>query len=116
MRNPAADPDQLTMQDFWCDFCHAPWTDELPMVEGHQGSLVCAKCLAVAYAEVIAAKASVLPGSPKCVMCLENRKDRNWSSPRFEGAVICERCIRQAATALSHDESSGWKPPASASA
>lgn len=86
------------------------------MVEGHEGSLVCGECLASAYRACLIEKRSATPaeqaevGAP-CIMCLEDRKDRTWKSPVFAAAIICERCIRQAATALEHDGESGWKKP-----
>lgn len=81
------------------------------MVEGHQGSLICGSCLKVAYVETLVAKASSAPAGSTCSLCLEERKDRMWRSPVHEEAVVCERCIRQAATALTHDAESGWNRP-----
>lgn len=111
MRDPKADPDAMRMEDFWCDFCRAAWSESLPMVEGHQGSLICGTCLTIAYREVIVAKnTSLEPGAP-CVMCLEHRRERNWSGPRSEGRSACERCIRQAAATLEHDGDAQWRRP-----
>lgn len=112
MRKPGSDPDNLSMSDFLCDFCGQYWTDVRPMVEGHEGSLICSECLKVAHVEVLVAKASSLGPGAKCVLCLEERKDANWQSPMFEQAVACARCIRQASTALAQDPDSGWSRPA----
>lgn len=114
MRRPGADEDNLAMSDFWCDFCHQGWTDERPMVEGHQGSLICSACLTLACRECLVEKRSAEAQSgetPTCLMCLEERKDRLWRSPAYTEAVACERCIRQAAAALEHDPDFKWKRP-----
>jgi hypothetical protein len=99
------------MSDILCDFCHAEWVEDLPMVEGHHGSVVCGKCLTVAYRSVVQAGVSTAPAGYQCTMCLENRADPAWQSPAYPEAVICKRCINQAAGALSKDPESGWKRP-----
>jgi hypothetical protein len=95
-----------------CDFC-AGRADDQVTVEGHQGSLICLKCLSVAYAEVVGAglAAALAPGE-KCVMCLEERSQPHWSSPVRDGRHICLRCIKQSATVLEKDAELGWKRPA----
>lgn len=112
MHNPAADPDNMQMTDFWCDFCRSPWSEGRPMVEGHQGSLICGSCLKVAYVETLVSRTSSAPAGSKCSLCLEERTDRLWRSPMHEDVIACERCIRQASTALSQDPDSGWNRPA----
>ena len=95
---------------FKCDFCRKPWAEDRPMVEGHQGSLVCASCLTVAYTElVVNGEASTI--KHKCTMCLEERDQPEWRSPMFEDSLICLRCIKQAATTLEKDPECGWKRP-----
>ena len=110
---PGADADNLGPADFLCNFCGRSWADDLPMIEGHQGNLICGRCLSVAYAEVALHRGGEAdPGpadQPNCVMCLEHRTERRWASPMITGQAICVRCIRQAATALERDADSGWR-------
>lgn len=111
MHRPGTDPDNMTMQDFLCDFCMKHWEDHRPMVEGHQGSLICSECLKVAYVEVLMSKTGSGDPAVKCRLCLEERKGLSWRSPRDEAAQVCERCIRQASTAMAQDPDSGWTKP-----
>lgn len=97
---------------FKCDFCHSPWDEALPMVEGHRGSLICTKCLTLAYAEVILADT----GTPhddvhNCTMCLSHRAENHWRSPAHDDAVICRWCIERAALVLAKDPDTNWTPP-----
>lgn len=95
-----------------CDFCSSR-ADDRVMVEGHQGSLICLNCLAIAYAEVVGAGvASPVPPGELCAMCLEERKQAHWSSPVNAGKHVCLRCIKQSATVLEKDKELGWKRPA----
>lgn len=111
MRKPGTDPENVLMSDVLCDFCHTEWTEELPLIEGHQGSIVCGKCVSVAYTQVVLhAQNSARPGY-KCTMCLEERPDIAWESPMYPDAIICKRCINLAAGALSKDKSTGWTRP-----
>lgn len=109
MHRPGADPEQMTMADFLCDFCRKPWDDRRPMVEGHQGSLVCGDCLKVAYVEVLIGKSGRT--GAMCRLCLEERPELMWQSPLDESACACARCIRQAATAMAQDPDAGWSKP-----
>ncbi len=96
-----------------CDYCARAWDPagtEI-MVEGHQGSLLCMKCLSAAYAAVVLHGAGEEHKGKACRMCLEERSQPQWESPVAEGTLICLRCIRQAATALEKDEEVGWKRP-----
>jgi len=97
---------------FKCDFCHRPWADDRPMVEGHQGSLICAACLSVAFAEVVRQESPSVDRVANCTMCLEDRAQPGWRSPAFDDAVICLRCIKQSATALEKDPEIAWERPA----
>ena len=100
MHRPGTNPDDVQQSDILCDFCHAPWTEDRPMVEGHHGSIVCGSCLTVACAEVIVAGADDRIDGYKCTMCLENRPDAAWRSPAHDDAFICRRCIELAAGQL----------------
>lgn len=112
MHRPGADPENMTMADFLCDFCHSAWTEEIPMVEGHQGALICGGCLKVAYVELLLGKSGFqMVGETKCRLCLEERKSLSWQSPKDDAALACERCVRQACTALAQDPESGWAKP-----
>ena len=69
MRQPGTDPDNVQMSDVLCDFCRREWTEDVPMIEGHQGSCICGRCLTLAYTDI------VLTGTPpsygyRCPMCL----------------------------------------------
>lgn len=124
MLRQGADPENLDAADFLCNFCGRSWSDDNPMIEGHQGSLICAKCLTVAYAEVgrtssaegadeAGKKARIAPDDrPKCILCLEHRDEPAWRSPVAEDQYACRRCVRQGATTLERDPDSNWKKPA----
>ena len=120
MRKPDTDENNVQMTDVICDFCHAEWVEDLPMLEGHQGSCICGKCLRVAYTEVMLNNHNSAPAEFKCPMCLETSKDRaaidraeepGWQSPLYPEAVICRRCIKLAAGALHKDPAFEWKKP-----
>ncbi len=111
MRRPETDPDNVQMSDVLCDFCRREWTEDLPVIEGHQGSVICGHCLAVAYRMVMLGKSGNAPEGYKCVMCLEHRSDQAWQSPAHPEACICKRCTNQAAATLSKDKDYGWQKP-----
>lgn len=111
--------DKLDMQptDFVCDFTGKAWDGSFPMVEGHQGSLICGDALSVAYTEVVVLGNDSKPAGATCSLCLEARDDPGWQSPvpvghHEDGAVICRRCIRQSATRLHKDPDWAWQKPA----
>ncbi len=108
MQREGCDPENMQAQDFLCDFCGQHWAEDRPMMEGHQGSLICGNCLTVAYTECVLGKVGE-PG--KCVMCLEDRDEACWRSPVREEGVICRRCARQSATGLERDPDSAWVKP-----
>ena len=110
--------DKLDMQpdDFICDFTGRRWDGSFPMVEGHQGSLICGDALRIAFTEVVLLGNDTKPEGAKCVMCLEVRDDPGWQSPmpvgpHEDGAIICRRCIRQSSTRLAKDPDWGWTKP-----
>ncbi|MFG0330073.1 MAG: hypothetical protein ACF8PN_09265 [Phycisphaerales bacterium] len=111
MFRPGADPNHIEPSDVLCDFCHSPWTDDRPMIEGHQGSVICGGCLAVAYAEVVLASNSTAPEGYKCRMCLETRDEPAWASPLDDSVVVCERCLKLGAKTLEKDPDYGWRRP-----
>ncbi len=121
MHRPGADTDAMLPTDILCDFCTRPWTDEVPMVEGHQGSCICGDCLATAWRSVIDAGIDDAPAQAaeesepawKCSLCLEAREDPAFRSPIREEALVCRRCIRLAGRALDSDPDHDWRKPSS---
>jgi hypothetical protein len=113
MQRPGTDPENVQMSDILCDFCRREWTEELPLVEGHQGSVICGFCLTEAYRALILKKAGTAPEGYKCILCLENRPDPGWRSPEHPEAAACARCVRQCAGVLSKDTDLKWTKPAS---
>lgn len=110
----------VEMADVLCDFCHQHWTDDRPMVEGHQGACICGKCLTISYREVVLDEADSAPSGFKCLMCLEGVEDRQalkrgdepgWQSPMYPEAIICRRCIKQSAGVLHKDPDIEWRKP-----
>ena len=53
MFKDGADPEEISMSDVLCDFCGNEWKEEVPMIEGHQGSCICGKCLKMAWQQVV---------------------------------------------------------------
>jgi hypothetical protein len=96
-----------------CDFCGTDWDEVLPMIEGHQGSVICLPCLDKALAQQSGGEHDV-----KCSMCLRevSAARPHWSPtpPPPQGnpqAVICDDCINQAARAFDKDPDVDWKRP-----
>ncbi|MCC6321412.1 MAG: hypothetical protein IT438_08260 [Phycisphaerales bacterium] len=96
-----------------CDFCARVWDPEGQeiMIEGHQGSLLCLKCLSAAFRYIVLEKGGEENRERRCTMCLEDREQPEWQSPVVETARVCLRCVKQAATALEKDPETGWKRP-----
>ncbi len=122
MRKPGTDPENVQMTDVLCDFCRRQWTEDVAMIEGHQGSCVCGRCLTVAYTDVVLNAARETSGDYSCTMCLEAEPDRvslnrggepGWRSPFADDAVICRRCIKLAAGGLDKDRDFEWTRPIS---
>ncbi len=111
MRREGTDENNVQMSDVLCDFCRRAWTHDLPVIEGHRGSIMCGHCLAAAYTAVVLGGDSTGPPGYTCTMCLEQRPDRGWRSPAFPDAVVCERCLNLAATALEKDRDWNWRRP-----
>lgn len=112
MQRPGADPENMQMTDFLCDFCGESWAESRPMVEGHHGSLICGVCLSAAYIAGVLSGESADAQGRTCTMCLEERTGPWWVSESHPGSMICNRCIRQGATTLEKDAESGWQKPA----
>lgn len=114
MQRPGTDPDNVSMSDILCDFCHREWTEQRPMVEGHKGSVICGECLAAAYRAIILTRAGAPEGGgelPRCTMCIEQRREASWGSAEFPESVICARCTKLGASTLIRDKESGWSVP-----
>jgi len=106
MHRPGTDPDNVRMEDVLCDFCHRPWVEQIPMIEGHQGSVICGRCLRVAIAEL--SREAPKGTECHCTMCLEQRDEPGWQSPAHPDAVVCRRCAEQAATTLERSPDFQW--------
>lgn len=123
MHRPGSNPDAMLPSDILCDFCERPWSDEVPMVEGHRGSCICGPCLTVAWRSVIDGGLDDAPAQPPedsietpawtCALCLEPRRDPAFQSPVRAEAFICRRCIRLAGRALHDDDAVDWAKPSS---
>jgi hypothetical protein len=120
MRKPTTNESNVQPTDVLCDFCRREWSDDVPMLEGHQGSCICGRCLTVAYTEIVIGERDTAPEQFTCPLCLENADDRaalkrgaepGWSSPTGEVAVICRRCIKMAAKALHRSKDYDWTIP-----
>lgn len=113
MQRPGADPVNMQMEDFLCDFCAQPWHDTRPLVEGHRGACVCGRCLAVAYTEVVLMGLSTPAAEGEaCRLCLEALAGQpHWRSPLDADAIACTRCIKQSAGVLHKDPDVPWRKP-----
>lgn len=120
MLRPGADVNNVQMEDVLCDYCHQPWTDARPMVEGHQGRVICGSCLTVAYTTLGMSSEDDVNTSFTCAMCRESPDDRaaegrgdipGWVSPVHEDVWVCRRCVKQAAGALHKDPDTPWHKP-----
>ncbi|UYV14088.1 MAG: hypothetical protein NCW75_07300 [Phycisphaera sp.] len=116
MHRQGANPMDMQPSDFICDYTGRTWDGSFPLVEGHQGSLICGDALTIAFTEVVLLQQSSMPEGATCTMCLEQRDEPGWQSPvptgdRGDGAVICRRCIRQSSTRLEKDADWGWRKP-----
>lgn len=109
MRKPGIDEANAQMSDFLCDFCGSEWTEELPMVEGHKGSIICGACLREAYRRIVVQGASLAEEGYSCTLCLLTKPEPAWVSA--SGAVACRWCIEKSASMLVKDSDSGWQAP-----
>ena len=112
MHRPGSNQADMQTDDILCDYCAKAWDGAFPLVEGHQGSLICGSCLSVAYTELVYMELDSAPAGYKCTMCLEEREQRAWQSPLREEAFACLRCIKQSATKLDMEPEWDWSKPA----
>ncbi|MFG0326197.1 MAG: hypothetical protein ACF8SC_02885 [Phycisphaerales bacterium JB037] len=100
---------------FKCDYCLSGWSEDRPMVEGHRGSLICIRCLAMATREVLEGEGGVGASSGvACRLCLQTNDVRHWQSPMEPEAYACIECIARCGQMLAKDPDIEW-PPAKAS-
>ena len=120
MRKPVIDENNVQMSDVLCDFCTRVWTEDIAMIEGHQGSCICGNCLSLSYADLVLNENDTSPDDWECPMCLEKNADRSaqnragepgWQSPIREEAVACRRCIKLAAGTLHKSPDFAWTKP-----
>ena len=111
MRREGTDENNAVMSDFSCDFCASEWVADLPMVEGHKGSLICGACLREACRRVLVRGESTAGAGYACTLCLLTKSEPAWESPSRGGAVICHWCINKSAGMLEKDPDFGWKRP-----
>jgi hypothetical protein len=85
-----------------CDFCGEEWDMVKPMIEGHQGSILCLSCLDSA---IDAADSNAEPF--KCTLCLRDFEadEMAWAS---SGATACYDCLQQADKAFDKDPDTDW--------
>jgi len=113
MHRPGCDPDNMVGEDFLCDFCMRCWREDLSMVEGHRGSLICVECLTQACRTVLLEGAGIaVPPYASCALCLRHISAPHWQSPSVEGnPIVCQECIERSAGMLERDPSTGWTRP-----
>ena len=101
----------MQLTDFLCDFCAREWDGAFPLVEGHEGSLICGDCLRDAYrALVLNGDSEAVEPTVACTLCLEDRES-TWRSPKRHEGVACLRCVKQSAGRLHKDEDWEWCKP-----
>ena len=97
-----------------CDFCGTDWDQDLPMIEGHHGSVICVECLKVALVNT-----KPHPSTYHCTMCIRDSLPEDL--PRWlpqagrktanVNAIICQECVDQAARAFHRDKDGDWTMP-----
>ncbi len=90
-----------------CDFCGTDWDEELSMIEGHKGSVLCLACLTQALDNTQPAEDTF-----QCTLCLSGHPadTKRWLHPdakpspgRNPDAPLCWDCIRLAAKGFHKD-------------
>ncbi|MAT81161.1 MAG: hypothetical protein CMJ29_05890 [Phycisphaerae bacterium] len=113
MHRAGHDPDNIQPDDILCDFClRATWSLDIPSVEGHHGSILCAECLEQAWKSLVMEKGGAAGEEGwTCTMCLEAREAPWWCSSLNDQARVCRRCTKQAAGALHKSKDWAWEKP-----
>ena len=85
-----------------CDFCGTDWDMVKPMIEGHQGSILCLACLACAIDEATPREQPF-----QCTLCLREigAGARAWAAGQ---ATVCFDCLQQADRAFDKDPDTPW--------
>lgn len=90
-----------------CDFCGTDWDEQLSMIEGHRGSVLCLECLKLALDA-----AEPADEATDCSLCLSGKPagTKRWRHPSPKpspglntGATLCWDCIRLAAKGFHKD-------------
>jgi hypothetical protein len=110
LRKDGINEDAAQMSDFLCDYCGSEWTEDLAMVEGHKGSIICGVCLREAYRRVMVLDENNADEGYSCALCLLTKSEKAWRSSAT-GATICTWCINRSAKMLDKDPDTGWKKP-----
>ena len=120
MYRDGTDENNVQMEDVLCDFCHRVWTKDEPFIEGHRGSMICGKCLSVAFAQLMTDGPDIEHGPYECRMSREGEDDRaalrragepGWRSPVDPDAVVSRKVVRMAAAVLQKDPDWDWSKP-----
>ncbi len=111
MQREGINPENVQMSDILCDFCLNPWTEDALFIEGHQGSVICGKCLSIANLELQQNNAPNIPDKIKCTLCLEVRQQEStgWNSPVNEKAWVCTGCVNLAIETIEKDPDITWE-------
>ena len=111
MHREGINENDVQPEDILCDYCgRASWAKGEPVVEGHQGSIICGSCLEMSY-NALVVSSSGQQTEQQCRMCLETRQQPSWHSEFDPQATICLRCTRQSATALEKSKHWDWSRP-----
>lgn len=90
-----------------CDYCGTDWDEQLPMIEGHRGSVLCLVCLKQALDNASPSDTEI-----DCALCLSASPagTKHWQHPDpkpspglNQDALLCWDCIRLAAKGYHKD-------------
>jgi len=94
-----------------CDFIGVDWDEQIPMIEGHRGSVISLEALTLAIEQAVPAIESA-----ECTMCLRSLEppEKLWRHPdppanANTDAVICWDCIQQADRSFAQDSDIDWQ-------
>ncbi len=94
-----------------CDFTGIDWDEQIPMIEGHRGSVLSLQALAMAVEGAGEAAENF-----ECVMCKRAYEagEKSWRHPdppenANPHAVICWDCIQQADRGFARDPDTPWE-------